>query len=79
MTCIRPMLWNCYKSGSAVFYSFEVVYVGTCMRVGSGHGLVVRVFYSGRLCRGFDPHPNLPQYTQLQMSTNIVGKVPAMD
>ena len=24
-------------------------------------------------------YPNLPQYTQLQMSTNIVGKVPAMD
>ena len=23
-------------------------------------------------------HPNLPQYTQLQMSTDIVGKVPAM-
>ena len=23
--------------------------------------------------------PNLPPYTQLQMSTNIVGKVPAMD
>ena len=23
--------------------------------------------------------PDLPQYTQLQMSTNIVGKVPAMD
>ena len=23
--------------------------------------------------------PNLPQYTQLQMSTDIVGKVPAMD
>ena len=24
-------------------------------------------------------YPNLHQYTQLQMSTNIVGKVPAMD
>ena len=24
-------------------------------------------------------YPDLPQYTQLQMSTNIVGKVPAMD
>ena len=24
-------------------------------------------------------NPNLPQYTQLQMGTNIVGKVPAMD
>ena len=24
-------------------------------------------------------HPNLPRYTQLEMSTNIVGKVPAMD
>ena len=23
--------------------------------------------------------PNLPQYTQLQMSTNTVGKVPAVD
>ena len=24
-------------------------------------------------------YPDLPQYTQLQMSTNIVGKVSAMD
>ena len=24
-------------------------------------------------------YSNLPQYTQLQMSTTIVGKVPAMD
>ena len=24
-------------------------------------------------------YPNLPQYPQLQTSTNIVGKVPAMD
>ena len=24
-------------------------------------------------------YPHLPQYTQLQMGTNVVGKVPAMD
>ena len=45
---------------------------------------MVRVLDSGLYGRGFDPHtghgsPNLPQYTQLQMSTYIVGKVPAMD
>ena len=51
---------------------------------------MVRVLDRGR---GFDPHsghgsllklrqfiyPDLPQYTQLQMSTNIVGKVPVMN
>ena len=52
----------------------------------SVRGLVVRVLDSGLYCRGiaFEAKaisftPNLPQYTQLQMSTNIVGKVPAMD
>ena len=35
---------------------FEVVYVGACLRVGSGHGLVVRVLDLGFLCSGFDPH-----------------------
>ena len=62
---------------------------------GSGRGLVVGVLDSGLYDRGFDPHCGhgsllkLRQfnlliicravYTQLQMSTNIVGKVPAMD
>ena len=53
---------------------------------------MARVLDSGLKYRGFDPHtghgsllklrqfnPNLPQYTQLQMSTNIVGTVHAMD
>ena len=50
------------------------------------HGAVVRVLDSGPSSRGFDPHTgqgsllklwefHLPQYTQLQMSANIVGKV----
>ena len=56
---------------------------------------MVRVLESGLYGRGFDHHTGhgsllklrqfhlalicLEQYTQLQMSTNIVGKVPAMD
>ena len=60
-------------------------------RVGSGRGLMVRVLDSRVV--GSIPTPgmvrfwsldnfiyvNLPQYIQLQMSINIVGKVPAMD
>ena len=58
-----------------------------------GRGLVARVLDSGLLGRGFDPQPGsllklrqfyLPKFalvylTQLQMNTNIDGKVPAMD
>ena len=61
--------------------------------MGSGRGLVVMVLDSGIQGRGFDPHtehgslwslgnliyPNLPEYIQLQMSSNIVGKVPATE
>ena len=59
----------------------------------SGRGLVVRVLDSGFMVVGSIPilgmvrfwslgnfiYPDLPQYAQLQMSTTIVGKVPAMD
>ena len=39
--------------------------------------LSIVVWFAFEVCLHL--HPNLPQYTQLQMSTNIVGKVPAMD
>ena len=38
-----------------------------------GHGSLLK------LLKAISLTPNLPQYTQLQMSTNIVGKIPAMD
>ena len=54
--------------------------------LGSGRGPVVRVVGSNPTLgmvnfRSLDNfiYPNLPQYTQLQMGSNIVGKVPAMD
>ena len=59
--------------------------------IGSGRGL--RCWTLNRSVMSFDTHaghgsllktkqflyPNLPQYTQLQTSTDTVGKVPAMD
>ena len=39
-----------------------------------GHGSLLKLFFVGNFI-----YPNLPQNTQLQMNTNVVGKVPAMD
>ena len=59
------------------------------MNVGSSRGLVVKVLDSKfegcefkMVCfrsLGNFVYPTLPQSTQLQMSTNTVWKVPAMD
>ena len=59
--------------------------------MGIDHGLVVKVLDSRVVGSIPTPgmvsirslgnfiYPNLPQYTQLQMNTDIVAKVPAMD
>ena len=54
----------------------------TCSLLGGSRGLVVKVLdskFEGCEFKTHTGHGSLPQSTQLQMSTNTVWKVPAMD
>ena len=71
-----PKLRNCSKGDSnpgSLDCESDILplsYRASLANMRGGRGLVVRVFGSGLLGRGFDPQPG---------RTNIDGKVPAMD